>query len=108
MLPPDTPKLVTAGAMPDLSETFMRSPSREPEDGSTLGRAKRRKSTKGWDGEDLSHSTLRRAQMTDVSGGFFFFFFSSYNIKFGLVSCPATNPPSLFFFYVVCDRIELI
>lgn len=69
MLPPDTPRLITAGSMPDLSDAFMRSPSRELEDGSTPGRTKRRKSTKGWDGEDLSHSTLRRAQMTDVSGG---------------------------------------
>ena len=69
MLPPDTPKLTTAGAMPDLSEVFARSPSREVEDGSTSGRTKRRKSTKGWDGEDLSNSTLHRVQGTDDVAG---------------------------------------
>ncbi|EMD41398.1 hypothetical protein CERSUDRAFT_43341, partial [Gelatoporia subvermispora B] len=63
VLPPETSRLTSTGVMPDLSDAFMRSPSRELEN----GMRKRRKSTKGWDGEEPAGGTLRTAQMSDVS-----------------------------------------
>ncbi|KAI8983259.1 acyl-CoA N-acyltransferase [Trametes punicea] len=70
VLPPDTAQVVTTGAMTDASELFVPSPSRETEDGSSVSRTKRRKSTKGWDGEEIPASALTTratAQMSDMT-----------------------------------------
>ncbi|OBZ79378.1 putative MYST-like histone acetyltransferase 1 [Grifola frondosa] len=69
VLPPDTSKMITTGGSPDLSEVFIRSPSREPEDGTSGSKTKKRKSMKGWDGETLAKADamLRTAQISDLS-----------------------------------------
>ncbi|OCH88992.1 acyl-CoA N-acyltransferase [Obba rivulosa] len=67
VLPPEMSRLTSAGALPDLSDAFMRSPSRELEN----GMRKRKKSTKGWDGEEPAGGTLHTAQMNDVSDPIF-------------------------------------
>ncbi|KAJ8497123.1 hypothetical protein ONZ51_g655 [Trametes cubensis] len=69
VLPPDTAQMVTTGATADVSDVFVQSPSRETEDGSSFSRSRRRKSTKGWDGEEIPAAALatRTAQMNDMS-----------------------------------------
>ncbi|KAI0369899.1 acyl-CoA N-acyltransferase [Pilatotrama ljubarskyi] len=68
VLPPDTAQVVTTGAIGDVTDAFVQSPSRDTEDGSTFSRTKRRKSTKGWDGEEIPASAfaMRAAQMNDT------------------------------------------
>ncbi|CCM03718.1 uncharacterized protein FIBRA_05864 [Fibroporia radiculosa] len=53
VLPPDTSRMITVGGVPQLAEAHLMSPPSEPED-TVEARLKRRKSTKGWDGEELS------------------------------------------------------
>ncbi|KAI0358830.1 acyl-CoA N-acyltransferase [Trametes cingulata] len=69
VLPPDTAQVVTTGAVGDVTDAFVQSPSRDTEDGSTFSRNKRRKSTKGWDGEEIPASAfaMRTAQMNDTN-----------------------------------------
>ncbi|KZT08983.1 acyl-CoA N-acyltransferase [Laetiporus sulphureus 93-53] len=64
VLPPDASKMITIGGMPDLAEAYMMSPSAEPEDWAT-SKLKRRKSTKGWDGEELPGTAHRPAEPYD-------------------------------------------
>ncbi|CDO71753.1 hypothetical protein BN946_scf184920.g37 [Trametes cinnabarina] len=70
VLPPETAQLVTTGSTADVSDLFVQSPSRDTEDGSSsISRIRRRKSTKGWDGEDIPASAIARqatAQMSDM------------------------------------------
>ncbi|KZT68808.1 acyl-CoA N-acyltransferase [Daedalea quercina L-15889] len=56
VLPPDASKMITVGGVPDLAGAHLMSPSAEPED-RAAPKMKRRKSTKGWDGEDLVASS---------------------------------------------------
>ncbi|KAI0638868.1 acyl-CoA N-acyltransferase [Trametes polyzona] len=69
VLPPDTAQVVTTGAVGDVTDAFVQSPSRDTEDGSTASRTKRRKSTKGWDGEEIPAAAmaLRTAQANDTN-----------------------------------------
>ncbi|KAI9065573.1 acyl-CoA N-acyltransferase, partial [Trametes sanguinea] len=71
VLPPETAQLVTTGPTADVSDLFVQSPARDTEDGSSsISRTKRRKSTKGWDGEEIPASAIARqatAQMSDMS-----------------------------------------
>ncbi|KAI0761183.1 acyl-CoA N-acyltransferase [Trametes elegans] len=69
VLPPDTAQVVTTGAISEVADAFVLSPSRDTEDGSTSSRTKRRKSTKGWDGEEIPAAALavRTAQLNDVN-----------------------------------------
>ncbi|PCH33078.1 acyl-CoA N-acyltransferase [Wolfiporia cocos MD-104 SS10] len=53
VLPLDAAKMITRGGVPDLAEAHTMSPAVEAEDG-PQSRMKRRKSTKGWDGEELA------------------------------------------------------
>ena len=71
MLPPDTAQVVTTGPTTDVTDALALSPSRETEDSSSASLSKkRRKSTKGWDGEELPASAvaLRTAQINDTNG----------------------------------------
>ncbi|KAI0962849.1 hypothetical protein AcW1_000102 [Taiwanofungus camphoratus] len=61
VLAPDASKMITMGGVPEFAEANMMSPSVEPEDGALAPRIKRRKSTKGWDGEELASASVRTA-----------------------------------------------
>ena len=69
MLPPETAQVVTTGLTTDVADAIALSPSRDTEDGSSVSK-KKRKSTKGWDGEELSAAAIaaRTAQMNDMNG----------------------------------------
>jgi len=67
VLPPDASKMITVGTLPNLAQAHIMSPSVEPEEGAAP-RMKRRKSTKGWDGEELSVTSKRRVDPFDESG----------------------------------------
>ena len=62
VLPPDTAQVVMTGVAADGSDVLALSPARDTEDGSSATGGgvpkKRRKSTKGWDGEELSASAV--------------------------------------------------
>ncbi|TBU30796.1 acyl-CoA N-acyltransferase [Dichomitus squalens] len=68
VLPPDTAQVVTTGLTTDVADAFAQSPSRDTEDGSSVSK-KKRKSTKGWDGEELSAAAIaaRTAHMNDMN-----------------------------------------
>lgn len=66
VLPPDASRMITVGGVPDLADAHLMSPSAEPED-TAAPKMKRRKSTKGWDGEDLAASS-RIVEPYDDSG----------------------------------------
>ncbi len=70
VLPPDTAQVVTTGPVGDVSDAFVQSPARDTEDGSSISRTKKRKSTKGWDGEEIPAAAraLRTAQANDMNG----------------------------------------
>lgn len=71
VLPPDTAQITTTGLTADVADAIAApSPARDTEDGSSSMSKKRRKSTKGWDGEDLSAAAvaLRTAQANDTNG----------------------------------------
>lgn len=65
VLPPDASKMITTGGgVPDLAQAHLLSPTAESEDG--MGpKMKRRKSTKGWDGEELPATKTRPAEPHD-------------------------------------------
>ena len=67
MLPPGTDKLVAAGSFhtPDTESSL--SPVRESEDSNGQPRHKRKKSTKGWDGE-VVHPALRNSFLAEADG----------------------------------------
>ena len=69
MLPPETAQVTTTGLTTDISDAIALSPSRDTEDSSSISK-KRRKSTKGWDGEEIPASAiaLRTAQLNDMNG----------------------------------------
>ncbi|KAI0641107.1 acyl-CoA N-acyltransferase [Trametes meyenii] len=69
VLPPDTAQVVTTGPIAEVTDAFVQSPSRDTEDGSQFSRTKRRKSTKGWDGEEIPAAALaaRTAQANDTN-----------------------------------------
>ncbi|OJT12859.1 Histone acetyltransferase KAT8 [Trametes pubescens] len=69
VLPPDTAQVVTTGPVGDVSDAFVQSPARDTEDGSSISRTKKRKSTKGWDGEEIPAAAraLRTAQANDMN-----------------------------------------
>ncbi|OSD05690.1 acyl-CoA N-acyltransferase [Trametes coccinea BRFM310] len=71
VLPPETAQLVATGPTADVSDLFVQSPARDTEDGSSsVSRSKRRKSTKGWDGEEIPASAIARqatAHMSDMN-----------------------------------------
>ncbi|PIL30752.1 hypothetical protein GSI_06920 [Ganoderma sinense ZZ0214-1] len=70
VLPPDTAQITTTGLTADVADAIAApSPIRDSEDGSSSMSKKRRKSTKGWDGEDLSAAAvaLRTAQANDTN-----------------------------------------
>ncbi|KAH9850554.1 acyl-CoA N-acyltransferase [Lenzites betulinus] len=70
VLPPDTAQVVTTGVVGDVADAFVQSPSaRDTEDGSTASRTKKRKSTKGWDGEEIPAAALalRTAHANDMN-----------------------------------------
>lgn len=60
--------MITMGGVPEFAEANMMSPSVEPEDGALAPRIKRRKSTKGWDGEELASASVRTADPFNDSG----------------------------------------
>ncbi|KAI0717529.1 acyl-CoA N-acyltransferase [Cerioporus squamosus] len=68
VLPPDTAQVTTTGLTTDISDAIALSPSRDTEDSSSISK-KRRKSTKGWDGEEIPASAiaLRTAQLNDMN-----------------------------------------
>ncbi|RPD59449.1 acyl-CoA N-acyltransferase [Lentinus tigrinus ALCF2SS1-6] len=68
VLPPDTAQVTTTGLTTDISDAIALSPSRDTEDGSSISK-KRRKSTKGWDGEEIPASAIahRTAQLNDTN-----------------------------------------
>lgn len=68
VLPPDASKMITTGGgVPDLAQAHLLSPTAESEDG--MGpKMKRRKSTKGWDGEELPATKTRPAEPHDDAG----------------------------------------
>ncbi|KAI1790468.1 acyl-CoA N-acyltransferase [Ganoderma leucocontextum] len=70
VLPPDTAQITTTGLTADVADAIAApSPARDTEDGSSSMSKKKRKSTKGWDGEELSAAAvaLRTAQANDTN-----------------------------------------
>ena len=69
MLPPETAQIITTGLTTDVADAIALSPARDTEDGSSTSK-KRRKSTKGWDGEEIPASAVARktAQLNDMNG----------------------------------------
>ena len=57
VLPPETAQIITTGLTTDVADAIALSPARDTEDGSSTSK-KRRKSTKGWDGEEIPASAI--------------------------------------------------
>lgn len=62
VLPPDASKMITTGGVPDFTGAHLLTPSEQDRDGA---RMKKRKSTKGWDGEELGPHATPRVQLPD-------------------------------------------
>lgn len=66
VLPVDTPKVITTGSSLDASEPFTPSSPSRDEDSNSAPKLKRRKSTKGWDGEDPAARFTDTLEETDT------------------------------------------